>query len=372
MAIYRCEACGANLNIEEGRKFFFCEYCGCKNVIEAPASSPATAFLNKAKLCFADKDYGEALSAFEQVLNINPECGEAYLGALLSQEKVQNIYDLGKLLSTDWTTSNHFKNALRFCDEKTKSSLEFAEETCNNQYDERQRLMDASVFMGSYGNEIIEWIGLDKKDGYTLLLSRYALEGKPFSNAAKNVTWENSSIRAWLNKDFYNSVFSEEEKKHITAKTVKTPPSNDTVDRVFLLSSDEALAYCVSNTLRIASVKVKNCKATFNAAKNIPFCDEIGCHWWLRSPGTIENHFQVVSVQGWLVELGYAATFTNGVRPAIWVKSESLNRLSEICKKQHQIDLLKAERAGLSIFDIVKKKNLNSKIISLEEELKKL
>ena len=70
------------------------------------------------------------------------------------------------------------------------------------------------VMYGSYQGEPVEWRVLDKKDGEILLLSEYGLDILPFDDSGSgSIIWENSSIRNWLNNEFYNSTFSKEEQE---------------------------------------------------------------------------------------------------------------------------------------------------------------
>ena len=72
------------------------------------------------------------------------------------------------------------------------------------------------VMYGSYQGEPVEWRVLDKKDGEILLLSEYGLDILPFDDSGSgSIIWENSSIRNWLNNEFYNSTFSKEEQENI-------------------------------------------------------------------------------------------------------------------------------------------------------------
>mgnify|MGYP000320325746 CR=1 FL=1 len=55
------------------------------------------------------------------------------------------------------------------------------------------------------------WI---KKGDEVLLLSEYGLDAQPFDTSGKErVLWKDSTIRKWLNNDFYNSAFSVEGKR---------------------------------------------------------------------------------------------------------------------------------------------------------------
>src|SRR5574344_486799 len=63
--------------------------------------------------------------------------------------------------------------------------------------------------------EIIRWKVLAKENGKILLISKYALDCKPYHKNSCNVTWEECTLRKWLNSEFINNAFSEEEQQII-------------------------------------------------------------------------------------------------------------------------------------------------------------
>ena len=69
------------------------------------------------------------------------------------------------------------------------------------------------IMFGNYpqnnGNdsEPVEWRVLEIKDGKALVISEYLLEPKAYNIELSDVTWENSSLRKWLNGDFYDKAF---------------------------------------------------------------------------------------------------------------------------------------------------------------------
>lgn len=113
------------------------------------------------------------------------------------------------------------------------------------------------------GKEDIEWIIIDEDDMSTTLISRYVLYALPYDEnidienvANVQTTWEGSSLRTWLNEEFFNESFSEEEKKFILNNTVKNSGifginngiesdnvGPDTDDKVYILSKDEIRKY---------------------------------------------------------------------------------------------------------------------------------
>lgn len=58
-------------------------------------------------------------------------------------------------------------------------------------------------------------------------------------NAMKEVTWENSTIREWLNNDFYNKAFSKQEQKFIEPISMTSEDGGFYLNKVWLLSSDQ-------------------------------------------------------------------------------------------------------------------------------------
>ena len=111
------------------------------------------------------------------------------------------------------------------------------------------------------GPEDIEWIVLEtKSNGDKLVMSKDALEGLPYNKVFMiEITWETCTLREWLNDDFYNSAFTDDEKAQILVSQVTTPKNektgkeggNDTEDKIFLLSIDEANTYFTSDAARI-------------------------------------------------------------------------------------------------------------------------
>ena len=101
------------------------------------------------------------------------------------------------------------------------------------------------------GKEDIEWQVLSNEKGKVLVVSEYCLDVQPYNKTASEVTWETCSLRKWLNNDFINEAFSEEEKKLIPKVTIinddnpfsETDGGNNTKDKVFCLSYEEVDKY---------------------------------------------------------------------------------------------------------------------------------
>ena len=61
----------------------------------------------------------------------------------------------------------------------------------------------------SNGAEDIEWLVLktEPDQNRILVISRYSLDVQPYNREFASVTWENCSLRKWLNRDFFNTAF---------------------------------------------------------------------------------------------------------------------------------------------------------------------
>ena len=123
-----------------------------------------------------------------------------------------------------------------------------------------------TVMFGTYEGRKIEWIVLDTGKNGALLITKEGLDVKQMDDEAEFIEyiWEDCDLHAWLNGGFYDSSFSDDEKKQINKTTVmfeKSPSEvsmaregQDTEDYVFLLSYSEAKKYFRSDESRMCPV----------------------------------------------------------------------------------------------------------------------
>ena len=84
-----------------------------------------------------------------------------------------------------------------------------------------------------------------------VLITKYVIDSKRFSDVNKNAKWEDSTLRKWLNSEFLDNSFSKSEREHICLSKIEnkanayynTCAGNDTEDKVFCLSSEEVDKY---------------------------------------------------------------------------------------------------------------------------------
>ena len=212
-------------------------------------------------------------------------------------------------------------------------NLAFAQ--CDSAFD-IQYNVGSTINFGSYeqdnnvcnGNENIEWIILAKDEEKELLISKYALDVKPYNNEYNRTTWEDCTLRKWLNEDFLNNAFNEEEQKRIITSTISadnnlkynTLPGEVTRDKIFILSSTEAAEYLTDENTRVCVPTEYAVKQGAYTSNSCFFEDMATCWWWLRSPGKNVKNASCVNCEGTISNNGtYVHCRLNCVRPTLWL-----------------------------------------------------
>ncbi len=157
--------------------------------------------------------------------------------------------------------------------------------------------------------EPLEWFVLEIDEKSVKLLSRYGLTAKPYDDDGWwPVTWENCTLRTWLNGEFLNTAFSDEEKQRLVNTTVEAEygrfrtETNDTLDKVFLLTAEEAEEYFRTNDERICIPTGRAIGEGAYVGKN----HGSGCWWWLRTPSiSMPNFVYVVDTDGSFDDNGF-------------------------------------------------------------------
>lgn len=184
--------------------------------------------------------------------------------------------------------------------------------------------------------EPLTWRVLDPDEGYVMCenvidsqaYQNYIIKkdgslynSKDYTNYVSD--WETCTLRQWLNKTFYNTAFSREEKMLIGTtylennSTDGTWLSTDTADKIFVLSYNDAVnsayGFDSSNEAFDEARKIKG--TTYSKCQGLYIDDEGAAYWWLRTPGDSER-VDLVSYSGW-VSLGAGVYGTGmGVVPA--------------------------------------------------------
>lgn len=159
------------------------------------------------------------------------------------------------------------------------------------------------IVFGKYEWTILNINGLQNN---MLIIAKNAITRMPYNQDITDTTWENCTLRKWLNDEFYMG-FTDEERKRIARihlknkdnKLNKTKGGADTKDYIFLLSSEEIEKFMPNEKQR----KLNN-----------------GTCWWVRSPGMFQSIAVLVNSDGSLLGFGGSVNKKFGVRPAMIIR----------------------------------------------------
>lgn len=374
MSILKCEMCGGTLEIEENGLYAVCSYCGTRKALPQSntvknTTPSADAYSEKSSTDEAarienERKREEARARAEEN-RLKAESQRLERERLAEKNRIEKekktkakgktflkililfilVVAIGTLTVTVIIPSVRYSNAIKNVEEQNyedayltfkslrmfKDSKEQAKSLLKD-HPEVAQIGDIITF-GAYeqdnktanGKEQIEWRVLDKdQNGKMFVISRYALDCRHYHSSVQQVTWETSDIRKWLNSDFYGVAFTKEEKANIKAVTLEnrdnadynTDGGNDTKDKIFLLSIDEAKAYLPSTIERVC-VATKYAESKGSQLENLTR----SCRWWLRSPGSTLYNASFVKVDGFILQLGVpVGVEKRSVRPAMWIE----------------------------------------------------
>ena len=204
----------------------------------------------------------------------------------------------------------------------------------------------------SNGEETIEWIVIARdRDNHALLLSRYCLDALPYNEDGGDVTWEDSSIRAWLNGEFLESAFGGDPNGFICTAECKTKDGRsgtdggeNTTDRIFLLAVDEVTQYFPKESSRRAPV------TEYAKEQGAEYDKNGNGWWWLRTPGKTQDMAAGVHTAGGVNYDGRDVDRTDlCIRPALWLDLDVVTAyLSDSTKKT--VDADKLMHSGYTAF----------------------
>lgn len=172
------------------------------------------------------------------------------------------------------------------------------------------------------GAEEIEWKVLAVAEGKVLLLSKYALDSMIFHPMLQDrygndlgVNWKDSSVRKYLNGEFYTTAFDRYVAPYVLKTTVSATGGNSS-DYCYLLTVSEIKKYMPDEDSRL-------CPVTAYAEARGCFRDASWntCTYWTRTQGQSDKYRAVVTFSGvFNSAVGLTIGVENlGVRPAIWV-----------------------------------------------------
>ena len=212
--------------------------------------------------------------------------------------------------------------------------------------------------------EPMKWQVLDPEKG--LVLSKSIIDSQAYSNTIYSNSngytndaagekyandYATSSIRKWLNEDFYNTAFTSDQKQNILPTTLDNSAystdyskydSVSTTDNVFLLSYSEAQNASYGFTDNTSSTETREAVGTDYAKAQDLCVFSNGCSFWrLRSAGGSSGSACNVYYDGYVYYILVSGT-NNGVRPAL--------RLSNLASDIFESDLSKVKYDEYAVF----------------------
>ncbi len=176
------------------------------------------------------------------------------------------------------------------------------------------------IKFGMFDGKPVAWqiLDINKKDNEILILSVEGLELRRYHSKYEEINWHKCDLRKYLNGEFLEKTFNEQERKVIVEKVIESESTENckiSRDKIFVLSKSEA------NRL-FPDVKSRRCKASGYLRKHKEFLTVHKlwgtCDWWLRDMGKSSTQAACVSMNGFDTQL--YDVLTAAVRPAMWVK----------------------------------------------------
>ena len=151
----------------------------------------------------------------------------------------------------------------------------------------------------------VTWTIIAVDGSNALVLADKCVGEKPYNKQCKEVTWENCTLRKWLNDEYYKKLHEKEkytivEVEHENPANAETGISGGkkTKDKIFVLSLEEINMYLPNDSDRA-----------------------IGDYWRIRTPGKEQRQALVIDPDGLILnEEECWVEFKYGIRPAVWIK----------------------------------------------------
>jgi len=176
------------------------------------------------------------------------------------------------------------------------------------------------------------WQVLEVQSPFILIITESIISLRWYHDTFSAVTWEESTLRRFLNEKFFHSFSSEEQERIRSVKNVnhanpwfKTTGGGDTLDYVFLLSLEEVCRYFGDSTSKLSDRGAQRWMIDDenNERRIAKYRGE--AQWWrLRSPGYYSKTAASVTAKGQVYVRGNGVFGTpknaGGLRPALWIE----------------------------------------------------
>lgn len=188
------------------------------------------------------------------------------------------------------------------------------------------------------GPKALNWTVVEVSDDYVVLLCDNVIDCREFDLKGGSA-WDTSSLRTYLNGEFYDGAFTAEEKKLILKGTTVTEENpnyagtygKECSDNVFVPSIQEFKTYMtkVEGKAHAKATKFALGKGLHEYTKTNNGVEIVGSWFWLRSAGFAKGYVAHCYADGDISYGGEESDVKIGVRPAIKIKLLGANEGDE-------------------------------------------
>ncbi len=173
----------------------------------------------------------------------------------------------------------------------------------------------------------IKWRVLSVNGEDAFLMADKNLDARPYHETGEKVTWKTCTLRSWLNGAFLDQAFNAEEQAAVLRTTVEnddnsyygTQGGGDTVDRVYLLSFDEATyPFYGFHAVRGVTETRESANTAYTKARGAFSIENGNGCWWLRTQGISNGRASCAGAYGDVDTIGELVDHEkNVVRPVL-------------------------------------------------------
>ena len=197
--------------------------------------------------------------------------------------------------------------------------------------------MESNIYFGNYWQSVRNEDATDSNmepvkrrvlanDGNLFVVSDQNLDCVAYNSSAETVTWEECSLRKWLNSKFIDKAFTAQEQGAVLETLVVnedgakgSEAGADTYDKVYLLSVYEVIDpdlgfptdWKDEGGTRVAL------NTEYTKSKDALTGTDMSGAWWLRTPGDANNAANVFNSGKVFVRGGNVTNYIFAVRPAM-------------------------------------------------------
>lgn len=254
--------------------------------------------------------------------------------------------DIGSMVSSDYMRYSDIEyngeryRAVSFSDYRPLQTYKDNTGIVTGTYQDDNGYYIKSIYWFKY--EPIAWRVLDPEEGLVLCETiidsqaysntRYSVESDCYNDSeCKNYAndYATSSIREWLNEDFYNTAFTDIDKTYIIISEVDNSSvqtsdskyhSETTYDKVFLLSYDDVKNSDYGLSTKNASKQTQG--SEYAKCQGLCVHENNLSSWWLRTPGDYSYYAYQVGYDGVVGDNHYVDGNCFGVRPSLKINPE--------------------------------------------------